>query len=56
LTTEEELSGLLKLALKGLSKLIKRGFKDISVEKIKQYEHNANSEAVHLRAMRRSSK
>lgn len=43
-TDERELSGFLNLALKGLKKLIKEGgFKDISVEKIKQqYEHNAS--------------
>ena len=39
-----DLSGFLNLALKGLKKLIKEGgFKDVSVEKIKQqYEHNAS--------------
>ena len=44
LTTEEELSGLLNLALKGLDKLIKEGgFKDIPIEKVKQqYEHKAS--------------
>jgi P4 family phage/plasmid primase-like protien len=44
LVTEEELSGLLNLALKGLTKLSKEGgFKDVPVEKIKQeYEHNAS--------------
>ena len=44
LTTTHDLSGLLNLALKGLKKLIKEGgFKDVSVEKIKQqYEHNAS--------------
>jgi putative DNA primase/helicase len=44
LVTEEELSGLLNLALKGLTKLTKEGgFKDVPVEKIKQeYEHNAS--------------
>jgi P4 family phage/plasmid primase-like protien len=43
-TDESELSGFLNLALKGLKKLIKEGgFKDVSVEKIKQqYEHNAS--------------
>jgi putative DNA primase/helicase len=43
-TNENEMSGLLNLALKGLGKLIKEGgFKDISVEKIKQqYEYNAS--------------
>jgi P4 family phage/plasmid primase-like protien len=43
LTTEEEMSGLLNLALKGLRKLIKDGFKDISIEQIRQeYEHNSS--------------
>lgn len=44
LTTEDELSGLLNLALVGLRKLIKEGgFKDIPVEKIRQdYEYNAS--------------
>jgi len=44
LTTEEEISGLLNLALKGLRKLIREGgFKDVSVEKIKQeYERNSS--------------
>jgi P4 family phage/plasmid primase-like protien len=43
-TDEHELAGLLNLALIGLKKLIKEGgFKDVSVEKIKQqYEHNAS--------------
>jgi putative DNA primase/helicase len=37
-TDEHELAGLLNLALKGLKKLIKEGgFKDVSVEKIKQH-------------------
>ena len=37
LTTEEELSGLLNLAQKGLTKLIKEGgFKETPVEKIKR--------------------
>jgi P4 family phage/plasmid primase-like protien len=44
LTTEEELSGLLNLLLKGLRKLIKEGgFKDISVEQIRQQcEHSSS--------------
>jgi len=44
LTTEDELSGLLNLALVGLRKLIKEGgFKDIPIEKIRQdYEYNAS--------------
>jgi phage/plasmid-associated DNA primase len=42
--SEYELSGLLNLALKGLGKLMKEGgFKDVSVEKIRQeYEHNSS--------------
>lgn len=45
LTTEQELSGLLNLAIVGLRKLQKeQGFDDESVEKIKQlYETNSNS-------------
>lgn len=44
LITEDELSGLLNLALVGLRKLIEEGgFKDIPVEKIRQeYEYNAS--------------
>lgn len=44
LITEEEMSGLLNLALKGLRKLIKEGgFKDIPVEQIRQhYEHSSS--------------
>jgi phage/plasmid-associated DNA primase len=45
LTTQEELSGLLNLALVALRKLrIDGGFRDISVERIRQrYEENANT-------------
>jgi putative DNA primase/helicase len=45
LTTPEELSGMLNLALMGLRQLHKdRGFKDISVEKIrKKYDENSNT-------------
>jgi putative DNA primase/helicase len=45
LTTSDELSGLLNLALIGLRQLHKdRGFKDISVEKIrKKYDENSNT-------------
>ena len=45
LTTSDELSGLLNLALVALRQLRKDGgFKDISVEKVrKEYEYNANT-------------
>ena len=52
LTTQEELSGLLNLALIALKQLHRdKGFKDISVERIRQqYEENANTVKAFLDA------